>query len=194
MNDFSEDQSAPIEIRESEENSEVPLETIENSALDFEVQTDVQVQEAITEINQIEEIRPAVWQELDAGERLRVLQSVEDCMSAIQNRPSVAVSAQEMDLGTFGGWNGQSIQLNAAHLESEMPVNEFIDTIVHEGRHAFQDYAVQNPGVVSDTNVMDAWAENRDNYLNAEEFGQELYMAQPLEADAWAYASRISLC
>lgn len=192
MNDIAQDQPAAAEVPEAQEISEAPPEISENIALDFEIQTDVQVQQAVDEINQIEEIRPEVWQNLEAGERLAVLQSIEDRMAAIQARPAVTVSAHEMDASTFGGWNGQAIELNAAHLASDMSVSEFVDTIVHEGRHAFQDYAIQNPGVVSDASIVNAWAENRENYLRAEEYGQELYMAQPLEADAWAYAGRIT--
>lgn len=146
------------------------------------------------EINQIEEIRPEVWQNLEAGERLAVLQNIEDRMAAIQDRTAVTIGAREMETSTFGGWNGQAIEINTAHLASDMDVSEFIDTIVHEGRHAFQDYAIQNPGIVSDANIVNAWAENRmpGNYLTAEEYGQELYMAQPLEADAWNFAGRVT--
>lgn len=196
MNDTAPDQSTDTEISEAQEISEAPPEISENTALDFEIQTDVQVQQAVEEINQIEEIRPEVWQSLETGERLQTLQNIEDRMAAIQERPAVPISAQEMDAGTFGGWsaNDQTIRVNAAHLESDMHVSEFIDTIVHEGRHAFQDYAIQNPGTVSDVDIVNAWAENRmpGNYLNAEEYGQELYMAQPLEADAWNFAGRVT--
>ncbi len=194
MNDIAQDQAAGTEVPETQEISEAPPDISDNPALDFEIQTDVQVQQAVDEINQIEGIQPEVWENLNAGERLGVLQSIEDRMAGIQGRPPVEIGAHEMDASTFGGWNGQTIELNAAHLQSDMPVSEFIDTIVHEGRHAFQDYAIQNPGVVSDASIVNAWAENRmpGNYLRAEEYGQELYLAQPLEADAWAFAGRVT--
>ncbi|MDL1896042.1 hypothetical protein FBQ82_07205 [Anaerolineae bacterium CFX7] len=194
MNDIAQDQTAGTEVPETQEISEAPPDISDNPALDFEIQTDVQVQQAVDEINQVEGIQPEVWENLNAGERLGVLQSIEDRMAGIQGRPPVIIGAREMDASTFGGWNGQAIELNAAHLQSDMPVSEFIDTIVHEGRHAFQDYAIQNPGVVNDENIVNAWAENRmpGNYLRAEEYGQELYLAQPLEADAWAFAGRVT--
>jgi hypothetical protein len=72
-----------------------------------------------------------------------------------------------------------------------MPVEEMVDTIVHEGRHAYQDFAVQHPAAVADQRVVAAWAKNRINYLDAERYGQELYQSQPLEADAWSYAGAV---
>ena len=73
------------------------------------------------------------------------------------------------------------------------PVQELVDTVVHEGRHAFQHYAVEHPGVVTDEHVVQAWAANMapGGYLSAEEFGQRRYQSQPIEADAWSYAARI---
>lgn len=194
MNDIAQDQATAAEVPEAQEISEAPPDISDNPALDFEIQTDVQVQQAVDEISQVEGIQPEVWENLNAGERLGVLQSIEDRMAEIQGRPPVPISACEMDASTFGGWNGQTIELNTSHLQSDMSVSEFIDTIVHEGRHAFQDYAIQNPGVVSDVGIVNAWAENRipGNYLRAEEYGQELYLAQPLEADAWAFAGRVT--
>lgn len=192
MDDTGYDNSPAAEVSDTDELTEAPPEIAEDTQVEFEIQTDVQVQQAVDEISQVEGIQPEVWQNLEPNERLGVLQSIEDRMAAIQGRPPAALDAHEMDAGTFGGWNGESIAINSAHLASEMPVGEFVDTIVHEGRHAFQDHAIENPGVVSDANTVTAWQENRANYLGAEEYGQELYMAQPLEADAWSYANRIS--
>ncbi len=41
----------------------------------------------------------------------------------------------------------KNIQLNRRTIIDEsMPVSESVDTIIHEGRHAYQYHAIQNPG------------------------------------------------
>jgi len=41
---------------------------------------------------------------------------------------------------------------------------ELIDTIAHEGRHAYQHYAIEHPGFHPNTHEVDAWRENFKNY------------------------------
>ena len=177
-----------------EDTSEVDAEVGVDTQADFEMETELQVQDAVESLQQVEGLDLQAWQSLDAAGRLEVLQNIENHMAEIQGRPALEITAAEMDQNTFGGYNGQGIELNAGHIVSDMPVQEFVDTIVHEGRHAYQDYAVRTPGFVTDTALVNSWAGNMapGNYLSAEEYGQELYVAQPIEADAWSYAGRIT--
>ncbi|MBN1877708.1 MAG: hypothetical protein JXA33_26025 [Anaerolineae bacterium] len=159
---------------------------------DFELETQYQIQEAGAALQNIDNLDVDTWGTLGAQERLDVLQDIENNMADIQGRPEVGVEMTEMDPYTFGGYNGESIEVNTSHLESnELPMSEFIDTIVHEGRHAYQDYAIQHPGFVSDTEVVNEWAENSENYLTADEYGYEAYASQPLEVDASEYAGQV---
>ena len=180
---------APAEIVESDDTSQVTLDTSDSQIAD-----ELQIQSAVESLQQMESLDPETWQSLDSAQRLECLQNIEDRMAEIQGRPSVQISTDtELGPTTFGGWDGVGIRINAAHLSGDMAVDEFVNTIVHEGRHAYQDYAIQNPGFVSDEGTVNSWADNRvpGHYLFAEDYGQEIYMAQPLEADAWRYADRV---
>jgi hypothetical protein len=159
----------------------------------FEHETEQQINSAVESLQQIEAINGEVWQTLDAGERLEVLQDIENRMAIVQGRPAVGVAVTQLESNTFGYYDGQGITVNADHLAGNMPVTEFVDTLVHEGRHAYQDYAIRNPDFVRDTTLVSAWAENfaPGNYLTADDYGQELYQGQPIEADAWNYAGHI---
>lgn len=162
---------------------------------DFQLQTDLQVQDAVESLQQLDGIRPDAWAALDAAGRLETLQDVEQRMAEIQGRPPVEVMAEDMDPNTYGGWDGSLIRLNAQHLaSSDMPVAEVVNTIIHEGRHAYQDYAVAHPGFVPDGAVVAAWAVNMHpgNYLRLEDYGPLFYGGQPVEADAWEYAGRVT--
>lgn len=153
---------------------------------------DVQIQEAVESLGNIENLNPGAWDNIGPDERLETLQTIENEMATIQGRPPVEVVMDDtLGDNTFGGYNGERIVVNANHLNSEMPVDEFIDTIVHEGRHAYQDHAIAHPGYVNNSELVNSWAENQSNYLTADEYGQELYATQPLEADAWDYATQI---
>lgn len=176
---------------DGEATAEVDGEAKENLTPSFEQQPEQHVAAAVEAIQQVEGIRPENWQNLDGNERLGALQHVESQMAELQGRPSVPVVAEQLSPNIFGGYDGHGITINSDHLSSNMPIDEFVDTIVHEGRHAFQDFAVNNPGVVADTALVNAWAENQTNYLDSEEYGQELYMGQPLESDAWSYAGQV---
>lgn len=158
----------------------------------FQAQTEAQIQGAADSLSQVESLRPETWQQLDARERLAVLLDIENRMATVQGRPTVSVRAQPMPPGVFGGYtHGEGITVSEEHLASD-DIRELVDSIVHEGRHAYQDHALQTPGFVSDANLVETWRNNWENYLTAEEYGQELYESQPIEHDAWQYAARIT--
>lgn len=159
---------------------------------DFQTETEAQIQSAADSLSQIESLRPETWHQLDGAERLAVLQDVENRMASVQGRPAVPIRMQAMPPGVYGGYaRGQGITLSEEHLASN-DIRELVDSVVHEGRHAYQDHAIQTPGFVSDERLVETWRSNWENYLTAEEYGQELYESQPIEQDAWHYAARIA--
>lgn len=165
-----------------------------DAASDFAIDTQMQIGEACEALGAMPEIQPGNWDALPTEERLTALQNVEDTLAGIQQRPSVEVHGESMGAGTYGYFDGDRIAVNAEQLNGGAPVEEMVDTVVHEGRHAFQQYAIEHSGVVSDQAVVDAWAANMapGGYLSVEDgFDPELYQSQPIEADAWSYAERI---
>src|SRR5690606_11545091 len=119
---------------------------------------------------------------LDTADRLETMQTIENCMAEIQNRPACDVITEEMQPNEVGGYRDGEIIVNAGALNgNDVPVAEHFDTIVHEGRHAYQEHAVNNSGVVSDPQVVEAWAENRENYITPDAVDWETYVNQPIE-------------
>jgi hypothetical protein len=108
-------------------------------------------------------------------------------MAEIQERPAMPIVIEDLD-GAVGQYDGESIVLDPDHVKGD-DVSEVVDTIVHEGRHAYQDHLVQNPEAASDLSVVSAWDQNMQpgGYVSQ---GQE-YFTQPIEADAWDYAGDI---
>ncbi len=149
-----------------------------------------QASRGIEALQKLEGIRPEVWEKLGINERLEVLQTVENYMAEIQERPPVKVYANQMEPFVFGYFDGESIYLNANHLLSN-DVAKRVETTIHEGRHAYQRYAVENPGHHSDDLEVSVWAENLADYRTMQMHGARAYKAQPVEVDARAYASAL---
>lgn len=96
---------------------------------------------------------------------------------------------KEMSPGNMGAYNPETntITLNSRLLVTESP-NELMDTILHESRHAFQQYAVEHPDRVSvDRETVALWKDNMDYYIRPE-WDYEAYKNQPIEADADKFA------
>jgi hypothetical protein len=184
-------------------NAEVRLREVERSEMlekatphqaDVAKPTDQQMQEATEAIRDVQELRPEVWRGLDDAQRLEVLREVESRMAEIQGRPPVEVKVEPMEPGVYGGYNREDgiVRISQEHLRSNKP-EEVLDTVVHEGRHAYQHYAVEHPGFHPNQAEVEAWDWNTQSghYLRPEIVGQRAYVQQPVEADAWAYAGRI---
>lgn len=170
--------------------SDVPI--VSDQQNEFVLETEGQIADGIESLNNIQEIQPETWANLDLNERVAALQSVEDQLANIQERPSVPVIPFELPPDNFGGWDGESIKINIDHLTGDQPVAENVDTVLHEGRHAYQDYLMEHPDTVKDPSVIETWRENikPENYISSE-FDPEGYRHQPIEEDAWSYAAAI---
>jgi len=138
----------------------------------------------------IPEIQPAVWAQLSLSQRAQALQKVEDTVAAIQGRPSVPVIAVAMADNQYGCFDGSVIRVNVNHLKT-LSVNDCVDTVLHEGRHAYQRYAVDHPGFHFDPVEVRNWSDNFSHYRSATLYGYAAYSNQPLEASARQYASSI---
>jgi hypothetical protein len=176
------------------------LETVPSSRLQSpigdNVLADQQNEVTIVSLQQIKEIQPDNWTTLSETEKLSTLNEVEDIMAGIQGRPALPIMInRNASPGEFGYFDKESNQIfvGAYSLENDS-VMENVDTIVHEGRHAYQWHAVNNPGFHPDPNEVAAWQDNflPANYLTATEYGQQMYISQPVEADAWSYGSIIT--
>lgn len=92
-------------------------------------------------------------------------------MASIQGRPPAEVVKYEAGPGDYGRCDLESnrIMVGSNSLEHD-DVPEVVDTVVHEGRHAYQDYAVQHPGVRSSPAEVEGCRQNSgENYSRPEE-------------------------
>ena len=99
---------------------------------------------------------------------------------------------EEMPPNSMGAYSPETntITLNSRLLENENP-KVVIETILHESRHAFQQYAIDHPwNVTVDADTIALWKDNMDYYIKPE-WDFEAYQNQPIEVDADTFAERI---
>ena len=143
------------------------------------------------------------WGNLEIDERIEVLNSLEKQIADIEKRPPCHISASPMAEGVLGGYNPETkgIELNEHMIESSgndyIYYTELLDTLIHEGRHAYQDYNVNVNEVHSRHSEVESWAETMEggkwDYWGdtSSLLGQRLYEQQSIEIDARNFAADV---
>lgn len=150
----------------------------------------------------------STWGHLSYSQKLELLQELENRFSNEQGRPSKHVTSVPMLGNTLGEWDKQNntITINEFLMNDGVlttdPLTEgnfrpdagllVYETVAHEGYHAYQDYAIENPDEHISKTQFEEWklnsfsVNNNKNYVNPKDNYLE-YRIQPLERDASKY-------
>ncbi|AUS09989.1 hypothetical protein C1X05_14905 [Laceyella sacchari] len=141
------------------------------------------------------------WKQASTGEREKNLQLVEDYYSKIQNRkPECLVLFQNLKEDIMGGYSKNVIRLNKDYiqdhpqtLDKKDPLRKYLnyaclDTIIHEGRHAYQDYACNNSNLHPDQKTVEKWKRNSPQFGTYITNDKGIYRFQARERDSHEYA------
>ncbi|HNR95919.1 MAG TPA: WXG100 family type VII secretion target [Anaerolineae bacterium] len=153
-----------------------------------------QVETAMAGLKDLQGLKPDKWSKLTGEERLQVLQTVENKLAEAQGRPAVTIELADLDANQRGEFSdNEKIRINKDHLSSG-DLHSVLDTVGHEGRHAYQWWVVQNKGVEEEEQRFKEWSDNvaDGNYLRAEEVGFRRYRLQPVEYDAFRYGDLVA--
>lgn len=200
-------------LKEAEETYEQFERSFNPSELS-EIVTDYETTNGIAErLATIPEVRYENWKNLSAEQRCEVLNRIEQYAAEIEHRPPLKVVLEPMnndDLGYHSNKYGK-IALNIDYVaRDDMGMHrEMINTIIHEGRHAYQHYNVDVKMVHESYSEVQTWAENFYNpkyqyYQSGSQFvpirlpdgsfqnaDYRLYYYQPVEIDARNFASDV---
>lgn len=149
-------------------------------------------------LSSIELFQGENWTERTRSEREAGLVQAERLLSAEQGRNPVKVHFEVMDEGQYGYYDGE-IHVRSSDVDASTP-DEALNTIAHEGRHAYQDYCIDNPDTHTNQEQVTRWAENAlpghykvpGDVSNGNIVTQAEYEEQPLEADAWSYGNAVA--
>ena len=105
----------------------------------------------VAELRKIDGLRvdPETWRKMPESERIGVLQAAEDRMAKAQGRPAERVYGERMTKNSYGYFRPdgrqRGIYVNTERSKFDS-LPESLNTVVHEGRHAYQDHAIRTPG------------------------------------------------
>ncbi len=145
-------------------------------------------------------LREKNWDKMNPAQRLAMLQELENIMAARQGRPALRVNVipseeTEKRPGVMGYFNEEGIYLNARYFvknkSSVLKLDRYnvgaaINTVIHEGRHAWQSHVIESAAAGADDNLKAAILLNKLGYRK----GGSEYSAQLIELDARRYARR----
>ena len=212
--EWKEDHEVVIEPSDLVESLFPSLESFRNHGVEkLEILHDSEVTEQIAEyLSGLEELRYENWKLLSLEERKQLLNKIENQIAAIEHRPPLPVDVKKLKASTFGYQDNffHKIALNSIYVGSNSKDDylDVIDTIIHEGRHAYQHYNVDKKLIHESASVVETWKQNfydpKYKYYNGDTFiipikgrlqdvGFRLYYYQPVEIDARNFASDVIL-
>lgn len=164
----------------------------------------------------IEEIRFDNWKDLSLEQQVDILNKMEQCIANIEHRPAAIISTKDLDARTYGYQLGDSIMINSKYLNASASspemLEQMLDTLIHEGRHRYQEYNVNERLVHESLSEVNSWRENIEElgYANGSpvhmiqfgpvglftndrlrQVGERLYYYQPIEVDARDFAGDV---
>lgn len=168
----------------------------------------------------IEGINYETWSSLSIEDKLGVLQEIENKAAEVAHRPICSVSAETLDRDENGHYitrchpefitdeelkKNPEIITQALQEIPQIVINsdllngsyagyrDALDTVLHEGRHAYQEYNLYGREVHSSSGDLTNWKLNEFDYKyqDASEVGYKLYCLQPLETDARKFAEDV---
>lgn len=190
------------------------LENLDNNE-SIEVITDKETTEKIaTSLESIDKLNFENWTSLSLDERKEVLTYIENQIAIIEHRPPLIVDIELMSPDCMGYQDSSSnrIVINSYYLiqNTSLAHREIIDTIIHEGRHAYQHYNVDVHLIHESGAEVNSWRENfydpqygyyhstgQKIYIPSDKGWQiypdfRLYYYQPVEIDARNFASDVT--
>lgn len=140
------------------------------------------------------------WSRLSEEGKVAVLQAIEDEAAAEAEREARTVEAKWLYVGDDGIELGRyesgprTVYVNSSQLAEGSRYGDdpdkMVETVLHEGRHAFQHDVAEGKVPYEDQETVKAWADNLapGGYVTFAE-NPRAYYDQPVEADARSYAS-----
>ena len=167
-----------------------------------------QMDECLEMLQEHEITNPEKWNAASIEEKVEMLQDAEVRLAEIEHRPPVpiyvsdqmgrVVKRGDVIYGRFGGYDSGTkditLNLDLLHSKDVSFQEKVVNTLIHEGRHAYQDYNSHERTVHVDLGVVTDWEHNmsQGNYKACPPYDFETYRYQPVEMDAHDFADPIT--
>jgi len=157
----------------------------------------IQIEQVSDMMADLENLSFEDWKEMSFEQRYETLKNMENQIANIAHRPACELHIQNMEEGLYGYYdnNTKDITINSRYIASDTfeDYKECLDTLIHEGRHAYQDYNMYTREVHPRGGEVTNWKTNdiKYGYQDVYHCGFEAYEMQPVECDARAFAEDV---
>lgn len=147
---------------------------------------------AVQEFIEADEHRLPPYEEASIEQRAEYMKDFHDNFNELTGYTNNLHFREGMEPENLGAFNPVTKQIDLnAELLKEDDSQRVMETIMHESRHAYQDFAINHPELVSvDAETIKEWKDNFTHYIRPE-FDFEAYVNQPVEADANDFSERM---
>lgn len=135
------------------------------------------------------------WSKASFNEKLNAFRRLENLSAKNQNRLPRNIIPQKLsnnnEYGYFNPTDG-NIYINSNFFEKKFSKFNYhaMNTVIHEGRHAYQDDIVRNKIPNKNNNPRKLWFKNKIAYYKPDT--NHLYRFQPIERDSNNYSKKIT--
>lgn len=184
------------EFEQEQNNSDILPMSDEPVNMTCEFCDEVELEEctsnAVQEFLEADENRHPPYEDASVEQRAEYLQEFHEKFNELTGYSNNLHFREGMDPENFGAFNPETKQIDLnADLLKDADAQQVMETIMHESRHAYQDFAINHPEQVSvDAETIAKWEDNFIHYISPE-FDFEAYEKQPIEADANDFSERM---
>ena len=181
--------------------AEWPMFMRTDETQEFAPSSEVQAAEIREAFLDIPELRYENWVELNGEQRVAALNELEQQVAEIAMRDPMDVQMAVFEKDTLmGTFDGTTLRIADHSLmdNSYDGYTETLNTLLHEGRHAYQDYNLYVERVEQNRELVDSWKVNNVDlgYDNGDRLifkdrGYLEYYTQPVEVDARVFAETV---
>lgn len=180
--------------------ADIPEFIRNNEVREFAPNMEIQAQEIKDVFSEFSELRFDKWKELSVEQRTSVLNEFEQRIADIEMRDVMPVEHEETRPNLLGYYDGEKLVIsdNLMGNDSYGAYKEVLNTLFHEGRHAYQFYNLDVKRTEANSEMVEAWR------VNIKEMGYEpgksslfsnngfyRYYTQPVEVDARTFAATV---
>lgn len=182
------------------QDAELPKFLLLDDIKEFAPTSEIQAMEIRDVFLDMPELKFEEWRELASDEKVAALNALEQKVSDIAMRNPMKVQEEQTSENVMGYFDGKSLVISKQLLmdNSYEGYKQTLDTLFHEGRHAYQDYNLYVSQVEQSSEMVEAWRVNNDilGYDNGDraifkELGFYEYYTQPVEVDARIFAETV---
>lgn len=153
-------------------------------------------------LNGMEELNPLHWSGLSVEQRVDILNSIDEKIAGITKRTPCRIEPADLEENCYGkAFPDGRIHINQRLINdgSGTGLSKCIETLLHEGRHAYQDYNMDVRIVEQNSERVESWKLNREigyengksGFFDYRNMRFKRYLAQPVEVDARVFAESV---